>query len=148
MLSWSTEKRLNFYLILLLTLMLAVTARFLLDNFISDSASARPARDFMAFWATSKLTLSGQAAAAYNIESILSIIRSTVGYEERLPWLYPPTMQILIVPLALLPYKISYGLFTLSGCAIYIYGCSKIAMANKTIILGAISFPAVYLCII
>lgn len=146
MFNWPPEKRINLYLIVLLTLMLSIIAKFILENFISIDTSARPARDFIAFWATSKLTLAGHPDAAYKLENITSIIKTTVGYEELLPWLYPPTHQILITPLALLPYKLAYGIFILISLIAYIYSCNKIAKNNKTIILGAISFPAIYLC--
>lgn len=144
---WPSEKRINIYLTLLLTLMLAVTARFISDNFLSNSLEARPARDFIAFWATSKLILVNQPAAAYDFGTLVSVIKQSVGYEVKLAWLYPPTLQLFVAPIALIPYKTAYALFISFSLLIYIYS-SKLLIKKNSHLLGIISFPAVYLCII
>jgi hypothetical protein len=68
--------------------------------------------DFIIFWSTSKLTLQGQAASAFDPHLLLAVERSAVaGVRAGLEWCYPPTYQLLIAPLALMPFGLAYGVF-------------------------------------
>lgn len=139
--------RAQIYALLILTSLIFITIRFLSDNIFSNNEAAKPARDFIAFWATSKLSLSGNPSAAYDLNNILVIIKETVGYEQGFPWLYPPTFQTIILPLALIDYKYSYILFNIVTMVFFSISARKLA-PKREYILAIIAFPAIYTAII
>src|SRR5438128_1843363 len=66
--------------------------------------------DFVIFHGASALTLEGRALAAYDPAQLLAAQRAAVpGSPTGLIWCYPPTFQLLIAPLALLPYAAAYA---------------------------------------
>ena len=82
-------------------------------GFSADSA-ARPAIDFAVFWTASDLTLHGQVASIYDFRQFAHAELTRFGpYLHRgfLPWLYPPTMLLLVAPLAFVPFLPALLLF-------------------------------------
>ncbi|MHB8286541.1 MAG: glycosyltransferase family 87 protein [Caulobacteraceae bacterium] len=68
--------------------------------------------DFIIFWSTSRLTLQGHALFAFDPHLLLAAERSAVaGVRAGLEWCYPPTYQLLIAPLAFMPFGLAYGVF-------------------------------------
>jgi len=62
-------------------------------------------RDFIAFWSAAHLTLTGAPASAYDHAAMHGVQMETIGAPIRFtPWLYPPFVQQLLAPLAMLPY--------------------------------------------
>ena len=43
-----------------------------------------------------------------------------------LPWLYPPTFPVAVLPLSLLPFGISYVLFMASTIAVYVVAVTRL----------------------
>ncbi len=80
--------------------------------------------DFITFWAASLLTLSGRAVDAYDLQLISAAEQVAVpGSLEIFPWHYPPMFQLMVLPLALMPYLISYATFmvaTFTACAVVV----------------------------
>lgn len=78
--------------------------------------------DFSAFWSASYLAMKGQAASVYDYETLRSDIAAfgavQGGGKFFLPWSYPPTFLLFLVPLSLLPFAVSYVLFIGSTVAI------------------------------
>jgi hypothetical protein len=68
--------------------------------------------DFAVFWSVSSLALHGHAIDAYTYKTMLKV---AVGISPDMtvlgPWLYPPTFLLMIWPLALLPFSLSYVVF-------------------------------------
>lgn len=81
----------------------------------TDSRVSRPGTDFAVFWSASYLALSEGPLHAYDIARHLEVMAEygPLGAESRavLPWLYPPTFLLAVLPLALLPLAFSYLLF-------------------------------------
>ena len=68
--------------------------------------------DFTLFYAVSKLTLIGHASDAFNPLKLLAAERAVVSMTPPgLEWYYPPPNQLLIAPLAALPFIWSYLAF-------------------------------------
>ena len=103
------------------------------------------AQDFLTFYAASKLTLAGDPASAFNNETLLAMERSVLPIKGFLQWGYPPTFQLLIAPLALLPYSVSFVLFvTLSIVALALaLGLNPETKPYRLVVLAA---PATALC--
>ncbi|OAJ53548.1 hypothetical protein A6V36_29400 [Paraburkholderia ginsengiterrae] len=116
---WLTRERVLFYsctTLVLCAILLAAWYRSS-DGFIRAEA-ARPGVDFSVFWTASHLMLNGSPAAVYDYPSFARAESALFGaYLNHgfLPWLYPPTLLLLVTPFALFPYAVSYGLFVCVG---------------------------------
>jgi hypothetical protein len=80
--------------------------------------------DFITFWAASHLALLGEAAAAFDTARIVAAETLAVPANTRVfLWHYPPSFQLVILPLALLPHLAAYFLWiltTLGGLALVV----------------------------
>lgn len=76
--------------------------------------------DFVLFWAASDLALGGEPGQAYEPEKIIAAERKAVPQsKDAYLWLYPPPFQLVVLPLALLPYLWAYGLWLALSLALY-----------------------------
>ncbi|MDE0855378.1 MAG: glycosyltransferase family 87 protein [Nevskia sp.] len=100
--------------------------------------------DFITYWAASHLALSGTPATAYDLVSIVRVERAVIpGIHTINPWVYPPTFYLLILPLALLPYYLSYCTFIVLTFAPYFSMVRRIFAEPGSLIL-LLSFPGVF----
>ncbi|MEE8453820.1 MAG: glycosyltransferase family 87 protein [Limibaculum sp.] len=86
--------------------------------------------DFVAFWAAGKLALAGDPIAAFDI--------ATLREAQSLPpdtrpgnmhWFYPPALQYLFVPFALMPYWVAFLSFNLISMVLFARALWKPAIA-------------------
>lgn len=100
----------------------------------TDVAMARPGTDFSAFWGASHLALTQGALQAYDVRQLTAVIvqYGTLGKgaELILPWLYPPTFLLMVLPLSLLPLTLSYLLFLAGTGLVYFRSISALAGAQ------------------
>ncbi|MBX3500603.1 MAG: DUF2029 domain-containing protein [Alphaproteobacteria bacterium] len=76
--------------------------------------------DFVTFWAASDLALSGRPASAYDEAAIIAAERKALPKAQDVYlWHYPPPFQLVVLPLALVPYLWAYGLWLAAWLAIY-----------------------------
>lgn len=102
-------------------------------------------RDFIGFWSASELALSGHPASAYDIPTIVRLQASIMpGMITFNPWIYPPAYLLAVMPLALLPYFVSYLLFMAASFAAYFVVVRKIDAAPHSLAL-LLAFPGVFL---
>jgi alpha-1,2-mannosyltransferase len=100
------------------------------NNFSASNAS-RPAGDFLVFWTASHVMLHGTAAQVYNVTSFSAAERALFTSFPKstfLPWLYPPTFLLLVIPLAWLPVVLSYLLFI--GTSLFVYARGALAVTG------------------
>ena len=126
---------------LVAAIMLAASSRNLVDTL------GKPlGYDFITFWSASRLTLDGRPAAAFDFNAIGAAQRIAVPASKKLfLWHYPPTYQLLIAPLALLPYVPSYFLFigiTLLGYLVLVRRLLDLPDAYVLIL----AYPATFIC--
>ncbi len=89
--------------------------------------------DFVAFYAASKLALQGDPAGIYSIAKIHVLEKLVIGADVGLrPWHYPPSFLIIVIPLSLFPYCISFGLWILSTLYGYLWMVRRIAPHRLT----------------
>jgi hypothetical protein len=87
--------------------------------------------DFITFWAASHLALGGEAAAAFDMVRIVAAEHLAVPASTGVfLWHYPPTFQLFILPLALLPYLPAYFLWVLSTFALLVTVLRRIAPSS------------------
>ncbi|QUP54789.1 DUF2029 domain-containing protein [Ralstonia syzygii] len=108
---------------LCISILIFALGAWVTDGF-TDTRITGPASDFSVFWGASHIALHGNPLHAYDINGIMVVINQygtlEAGSGRILPWLYPPTFLLLVLPLALLPFWPSYLLFMLSTGAFYI----------------------------
>jgi hypothetical protein len=102
--------------------------------------------DFVQHYSASMLATQGQASSAYNFDKLSLVESSIAGFKVELHpyylmWNYPPSFLLLIMPLSLLPYKVSLILWVFIFFIAYILVLYQIAPNPLTIWL-AIAFPA------
>jgi hypothetical protein len=69
-------------------------------------------RDFVAFWTAAKLALGGDPVAAYDLARIDAAQTAVAQHAVNpVPWHYPPTFLLLVLPLGLLPYPLALALW-------------------------------------
>ncbi|AHI76805.1 glycosyltransferase family 87 protein [Burkholderia thailandensis] len=86
------------------------------------NTTVRPGIDFTVFWSGSHAMLHGAPATVYDYPAFSRAEAAQLGaYVNRsfLPWVYPPTLLVLVTPLALLPYVPSLLLFCALGLVAY-----------------------------
>lgn len=108
--------------------------------------------DFITFWGASHLTLSGDAAGAFELGKILAAEQLAVPANDQVfLWHYPPVYQMFVAPLALMPYALSWFVFVGLGLALYV-GTTKqlfepaLAQGRDAIFL-LLAFPGAFICV-
>lgn len=120
---WLTLERLTIYPIALFgSEVLAALIFFILYPHLQNVDPGLPfSSDFRVFWGASHLALHGHAADAYNIGKLFDALRladpALIRPRAWFNWFYPPTFLLAVLPLALLPYLMSYALFVLGTLA-------------------------------
>lgn len=101
--------------------------------------------DFITFYAASEMARAGHAAAAFDIAQIAAVERAIVPASSNVfLWHYPPTFQVLIAPLAYVPYGVSLALFLGSTFALYLALARRISNHPWAPLVAA-AFPAVFI---
>jgi hypothetical protein len=146
---WLTEQRLHVYPRIIVALYALLAVFFVVAALWSGPGltvyQGKPLGfDFSHYWLASSLALSGEQATVYEVPKFLKAQETRFHTtRSQLPWLYPPTFLLLILPLALLPYPASLALWlgvTLSG---YVAVLRRIAPHPLTPWL-ALAFPGAY----
>jgi len=123
--------------------MMAVLWAGLSHGFI-DPAGKPLGADFINFYAASDLALHGRLAEAYDIDRMAvaeqAIVPAAIG--QVVPWQYPPSFALLILPLALLPYSAAFVLFMSATLALYLWLIHAM-MPDRRALLAGLGFTAV-----
>jgi hypothetical protein len=126
---------------------LVVTSTAMIDRF------AKPlGYDFITFWAASHLTLAGEAAAAFDTHRIFAAEQAAVPANTSIfLWHYPPTYQLLVMPLALLPYIAAFLVFVGATLLAYVlvlrrFIDERIADSREAVML-LLAFPGTFICV-
>ena len=119
---WLNPERLRVYPRMVLAIILVTAIAWMaMSKHLVDPRGKPIGYDFITFWAASHLALTHHAADAYNIPLIFQSEKLAVPASKGVfVWYYPPTFYLLILPLALLPYLLSYWVFTLTTLAAYL----------------------------
>ncbi|WP_461315335.1 glycosyltransferase family 87 protein [Bradyrhizobium embrapense] len=102
--------------------------------------------DFTTFWTASLQVLSGHAAEVYVPELHHAIEQQYLrsGYEA---FFYPPTMLIVCLPLAIVPYFASYIAFLGTTAALFVASIWRILQSPRSLI-AILAYPPVYFNIV
>lgn len=101
--------------------------------------------DFIAFWTASRVALEQGALAAYDLATIVQAQRAVFpGILTVHPWHYPPTFFLLVLPLSLLPYALSFIAFVGTTLGAYIAMLSR-ALPRREALPWLFAFPGTML---
>jgi hypothetical protein len=76
-------------------------------------------RDFVSFWVAGKLAIMGQAAQAYDVETLRASAHALAGTTAKIAFPYPPHMLFIAIALSLLPVKASFFLWQAVSAALF-----------------------------
>ncbi len=147
---WLDLERVRVYSIAMLLIygVLMVLWAWESKGFTSDRI-VRPGGDYSVFWSASYLALKGDAAKVYDYASLKPVIMAfgsmKGGANFFLPWLYPPTFLLLVMPLSLLPFVLSYLLFICGTAVMYMAAIFRIldirVVPRHVVLLPVVAFP-------
>ena len=143
---WLTASRLTVYpRIFLAVFVLSAGGWALLSQDLIDPEGKPLGYDFLAFWSASQLSLGGEPAAAFDAERLFAVEQATVpGIDKPILWHYPPTFQLVTLPLSLAPYIASYLIWASLTLLAFVLAIRKIAPAPQTLWL-ALAFPGTFI---
>jgi hypothetical protein len=88
--------------------------------FRSDRPGEPVGADFSYLYAASNLALSGKAVGVYDLSKLQNAERTIFHTQMNLPWHYPPSFLLIILPLSLVPFLPALLLWLLSTLALYL----------------------------
>ena len=98
--------------------------------------------DFLTFWAASYLTLSGDPVAPFDALQLLRAAQLALpDFDRPLLWHYPPTFQLIVLPLALLPYVPASIAWLVTTFLAYLAAMRRL-VSHRDLLLLAAAFPA------
>ncbi len=142
---WLIARRVRIYPRIIIALyLISLVALVLLSKDSIDPLGRPLGADFITFWASSHLTLNGDPAAAFDGAKIMVAEQQAVPANDKLfLWHYPPMFMLVVLPLALLPYILSFLAWNLLTLAAFAATVRKIAPAAATVWL-TLAFPLTY----
>lgn len=149
---WLDVRRLRLYPLAALICYVILAIGWVVRRTVLHQPEVPPlALDFLPFWSASYLGLNGHALDAYDVIKLTRVEILVEPYMRDLngimPWLYPPTMLLFVLPLALLPFWVAYGVFAFGALLLFVRVVRMIAPWPQAIwpILG---FPGIALVLV
>ncbi len=83
--------------------------------------------DFLGFFTAASLAKAGHATWAYNFDKMVALEKLIISPKvPPMPWLYPPTFLVLILPLAFFPYLLAIMVWIIPTMVVYLKVVKKI----------------------
>jgi len=144
--SWITSARLSVYPKLLIAAYIFTTICVLLNDGRPGTNDTRLGMDFAPFYVASSLALSGHPALIYDDASQRTAERRMAGYQGAAyeTWDYPPTFLLMVLPLSLLSYHLSFVAWILFTLAAYL-AVLRIIIPDRSAMWLSIAFPAAFI---
>jgi alpha-1,2-mannosyltransferase len=142
------SKRLTIYPRIFLALYVIIAGYWMLGGLMPGHAPVdrleKPiGSDFLQFWTASNLALTSRAWAVYEPNLFYAAQQKVTGVFYPLPWHYPPSFLLIVLPLAFLPYLLSLLLWILATLLLYVVVIRFIAPHPYALML-TLAFPATF----
>jgi len=112
---------------------------------LTDGAGRPFGDDFVNFWSGPFLAWHQRAAEIYNFDAFHAFEQSVVGeHLQGYHYSYPPTLLVLMAPLALVPYVPALFIWIAGGWFAF-YRALRLAMPKGRTLLFALATPAVFI---
>jgi hypothetical protein len=103
----------------------------LMSKHMVDSKGKPLGGDFIAYWIASKFALSGHAAEAYDLGSMVKAERAFMPASDKVfDWLYPPSFFLVVLPLGLMPYFAAFFVWIGATLAAYVAAMRRIVTGS------------------
>ncbi len=145
---WLTPQRLKAYsgmtLLVFSLYVLSVLGRW----GMGDHSGHLPWVDFSAFWLVSHFALLGETSKAFDLTAFCSDVAQSMPVSPcGFPWLYPPSYYLMILPLALLPFWISFGAFSALGVTAFVLSLRN-TLPGSWLKWGIAAFPGLWMSLL
>lgn len=110
----------------------------------SRSFSAHYLSDYLSYWAAGKLTLTGNPAAAYDVDKHRAIEFAISKFPAKLmPFPYPPPFLLVVTPFSLLPYIWGFAVWIAVTLGLYVLLVRKVidtpyALAHPSVLVNGV----------
>ncbi|RQZ47725.1 glycosyltransferase family 87 protein [Burkholderia sp. Bp9099] len=109
------------------------------------------AQDLAPIWSAARLAAHGHAIDAWHFPSLFAIEKLAIptmnAADGSLPWLYPPTMLLFVLPLGWLPYMFALVLWI--GVTYVLFAVTiRATVQRDAALLCALAFPGAFLTVI
>jgi hypothetical protein len=146
--SFLNQDRLKVYPRIFIALYLAISIYWFLPGIINgppwaDRQGKPIGSDFPCFWTASHLVVDLSTASLYRPAEFYKAEKESTGIFYPLPWQYPPTYLLMVLPLSLAPYLLSLLLFLCITGTAYILVVGHITRLPGTGWL-LLAFPATF----
>ncbi|KXU83240.1 hypothetical protein CI15_29485 [Paraburkholderia monticola] len=141
---WVTRERVVVYCAALLALQLILLGIWALRWALHVRGAPPLGLDFRVYWSASYVSLHDSAIEVFNPNKLFAAETSLSSSAPYSPWVYPPTFQLLIYPLAWLPYPLSYAGFLCVSIACYSFVCARTLQSKALPLISVIAFPGVW----
>ncbi len=122
--AWLNGSRARAYALILIVLLAAAGAAVVkgrYDAARNDVSGRPPATDFIPFYASGRLAMSGHAADAYSLDRLGRAERANVAATSELPFLYPPPLLLLCAAIGALPLGLAWIVFEVIGLVPFLF---------------------------
>ncbi|MCA8430414.1 glycosyltransferase family 87 protein [Burkholderia seminalis] len=149
---WLNRDRVRLYAAAALLTELLFIVIYVTRVLLSHNGALEPlSQDFSPIWSAAWLAAHGHGADAWHFPALFAVQKLAVPTMTlaggALPWLYPPTMLLLVLPLGWLPYTLALVLWLAVTYALFAATIHAIVQRDAAW-LCALAFPGAFLTVI
>ncbi|HDR9874451.1 glycosyltransferase family 87 protein [Burkholderia cenocepacia] len=149
---WLNRDRVRLYAAAALLTELLFVAIYVFRVYLSRNGDLEPlSQDFSPIWSAARLAAHGHGADAWHFPALFAVQKLAIPTMNpangALPWLYPPTMLLLVLPLGWLPYTLALVLW-LGVTYVLFAAMIRATVQHDVAWLCALAFPGAFLAII
>ncbi|RQS35419.1 DUF2029 domain-containing protein [Burkholderia sp. Bp8992] len=149
---WLNRDRVRLYAAAALLTELLFIGIYLIRVILSNHGAPEPlSPDFSPIWSAAWLAAHGHGADAWHFPTLFAVQKLAVPTmtltDGTQPWLYPPTMLLLVLPLGWLPYTLALVLWLATSYALFAVTI-RATVQRDTAWLCALAFPGAFLTVI
>ncbi|MDN7908728.1 glycosyltransferase family 87 protein [Burkholderia cepacia] len=149
---WLNRERVRLYAGAALASELLFICIYVTRVYLSHNGALQPlSQDFSPIWSAAWLAAHGHAADAWHFPALFAVQKLAIPTmtlaDGTLPWLYPPSMLLLVLPLGWLPYTLALVLWL--GLTYALFSATIRAIVQRDDAwLCAFAFPGAFLTVI
>ena len=149
---WLNRDRVRLYAAAVLLTELLFICVYLARVHGSHTSVPEPlAQDLAPIWSAARLAAHGHAIDAWHFSSLFAIEKLAIptmnAADGSLPWLYPPTMLLFVLPLGWMPYLVALVLWLGVTCMLFAVTI-RATVQRDAALLCALAFPGAFLTVI
>jgi hypothetical protein len=114
----------------------------LAESSVASQINKNIGTEFRIFWTASYMALHGELSGIYDNARFAAAEMRLAGTEKGHVWLYPPPFLLMILPLSLLPFLASLGLWLVATLSCYVLILRRIC-PQPYVILWMVFFPGI-----